>query len=351
VLASGWYILGDELAAFENEFAAWLGVPHVVGVASGTDAIELALRACDIGMGDAVFTVSHTAVATVAAIERSGARPVFVDVEPDRLTLCPASLADAIQRIKSARNWTPRAVIPVHLYGQPAAMPAILDIARREGLRVIEDCAQAHGAKLDGQYVGTFGDAAAFSFYPTKNLAAMGDGGAVACQDAALAERLRALRQYGWRERNISDEPGVNSRLDELQAAILRVRLTLLDQENNQRRALARRYIDGLHQTDLQLPSAAAGAEHVYHLLVVRHDQRDNLQQFLHARGIQTARHYPLAVHQQPAYRERLASAAALPVTESITQKILSLPLYPQLSTMAVDQVIAACQDWAMGRG
>ncbi|MCA9973883.1 MAG: DegT/DnrJ/EryC1/StrS family aminotransferase, partial [Anaerolineales bacterium] len=234
-LASGWYILGAEVAAFETEFAAAMAAPHCVGVASGTDAVLLGLRALGVGPGDEVITVAHTAVATVAAVELAGATPVLVDVTPDTATLDPAQLPAAI---------TPRtrAVVPVHLYGHPADLDPILAIARQHGLWVLEDCAQAHGARYRGRPVGSFGDAAAFSFYPTKNLGALGDGGAVLTPHADVAERLRALRQYGWQERYVSQVPGYNSRLDELQAALLRAKLPHLPEMNAARRRLAAAY-------------------------------------------------------------------------------------------------------------
>jgi dTDP-4-amino-4,6-dideoxygalactose transaminase len=258
VLASGWYILGNEVAAFEEEWAASVGVADAIGVGNGTDAIELALRGLGIGVGDTVITTSNTAVATVAAIELCGASALLVDVDEATLTLSPARLADALDSQGGARI---TAVIPVHLYGQPADMPGISAIAAEHGLKVIEDCAQAHGAAIVDRQVGTWGDAAAFSFYPTKNLAALGDGGAVTTDDASLAERLRALRTYGWRERYISDEAGMNSRLDELQAAILRVRLPLLDPttsaEERSPRATMMRSADRLSDCPHQLRTYA----------------------------------------------------------------------------------------------
>ena len=249
VAAGGRYILGDEVAAFESEFAAYLGLDHAVGVASGTDAVMLALRACGVGPGDEVITVSHTAVATVAAIELCGATPRLVDIDAATFTMAPAAFAAAL---------TPRtkAMIVVHLYGNPADMDAIIPIARAHGLAVIEDCAQAHGARYRGRLVGALGDVAAFSFYPTKNLAALGDGGAVATNRPEIADRLRQLRQYGWRERYISEIPGTNSRLDELQAAVLRVRLRRLDEENDARRRLAAAYTQALAGLPVTTPYA-----------------------------------------------------------------------------------------------
>jgi dTDP-4-amino-4,6-dideoxygalactose transaminase len=328
VLESGWYIQGREAEAFEQEFAAFLGLRHAIGVGNGTDALELALRACGAGPGDLVFTVSHTAVATVAAIESAGATPVLVDVDPVTCTMDPESLRQALA---NAPAGTPKAVIPVHLYGHPADLPAIVGIARGRGLAVIEDCAQAHGALLGGRLAGTFGDLAAFSFYPTKNLGAMGDGGMVATDDAALADRVRLLRQYGWRERYVSDIPGRNSRLDELQAAILRVRLPHLARENDGRRALARTYAALLAGAGLSLPETRPGAVHVFHQYAVRLPRRDELRAHLQRAGIGTLVHYPVPVHLQPAYRGRLAAAVPLPRTEQVAREVLSLPMYPQL--------------------
>jgi dTDP-4-amino-4,6-dideoxygalactose transaminase len=295
----------------------------------------LALRACGIGPGDEVITVSHTAVATVAAIELCGATPRLMDIDPDTFTLSAAMLAGAI---------TPRtrAVIPVHLYGHPADMDPILAVARAHNLLVIEDCAQAHGARYRGRMVGTMGDAAAFSFYPTKNLAAIGDGGAVATNRPDVAERLRLLRQYGWRERYISDVGGYNSRLDELQAAILRVRLRYLDDENAARRRLAAVYRDALAASAVIIPKARSDDYDVYHLYVIRAKPRDTLQRYLHDRGISTAVHYPVPVHLQPAYGRLGYGPGSLPHTEVAARSILSLPMFPDLPAESVLAVAAA---------
>ncbi|HLJ96170.1 MAG TPA: DegT/DnrJ/EryC1/StrS family aminotransferase [Gemmataceae bacterium] len=335
VLEGGWYILGPEVTAFEQEFAKAMGLAHAVGVGSGTEALHLALRACGIGPGDEVFTVSHTAVATVAAIELAGATPVLVDIDPRTFTLDPNQLEDAVRQASR-----PKAVVPVHLYGHPADMAAILDIARRHDLRVIEDCAQAHGATLQGRKVGTWGDVAAYSFYPTKNLGALGDGGAVATNAADVAERTRLLREYGWRERYVSALPGMNSRLDEVQAAVLRVKLTHLASENGRRRELARAYERLLSRTTLRLPQAGNDVEHVYHLYVVRTGDRERLRQFLRENAIGTAIHYPLPVHLQPAYQDRVVlGGRGLPQTEQVCREILSLPMYPQMTDEQVRQV------------
>lgn len=335
VLESGWYILGQEVTAFEEAFAAYIGVQFGIGVGNGTEALHLALCACDIGPGDEVITVSHTAVATIAAIELCGAAPVLVDIDLAYYVLDPAVIEQAL---------TPRtkAIIPVHLYGQAAAMDEILALARRYNLRVIEDCAQAHGALYNGKRVGSWGDAACFSFYPTKNLGALGDGGMVVTDNPALAQRARLLREYGWAERYISHLPGWNSRLDELQAAILRVKLAYLDEDNEARRSLAERYNEALADTPLHLPAKRPNSEHVYHLYVVRTDRREEMRQFLAGRGVGTAVHYPQPVHQQPAYYQRLAGYDHLPHTEEIAPQILSLPLYPELTAVEQQQVINA---------
>jgi dTDP-4-amino-4,6-dideoxygalactose transaminase len=340
-LDSGSYILGPEVASFEQEFAAYLGCHHVLGVASGTDAIELALRTLGIGAGDSVLTVSHTAVATVAAIELAGAAPVLVDIEDAGMTMSPDSLEATVLALQSQHRF--RAVMPVHLYGRPADMTAILDIAGRYGLKVIEDAAQAHGAELAGRRAGTLSDIAAFSFYPTKNLGALGDGGALSTNDASLAERARALREYGWRSRYVSDEPGINSRLDELQAAILRVKLRYLDEENLRRRRIAATYDERLTKASYRLPASGPDMSHVYHQYVIRAPDRNALRARLAERGVNTLIHYPLAVHQQPAYAGRLAMApGGLPVTEAACREVLSIPVQPELTDEEVNAVCDA---------
>ncbi len=325
VLAGGRYILGPEVRAFEAEFAAFHGSPHAVGVASGTDALLLALKALDIGPGDEVITVSHTAVATAAAIERSGATPVFVDVHPHTFTLDPALLTAALTAYT-------KAIVPVHLYGQPAHMDPILAFARNHHLSVVEDNAQAHGATGNGRLAGTMGHLAAFSFYPTKNLGALGDGGAILCPDPALAERLRALRQYGWSKRYVSEEVGFNSRLDELQAAILRIKLQGLQEGNEARRAAAARYHELLAGCPIELPVERPSARHVFHLYVIQADERDELARFLTLEGVGSAVHYPIPVHRQPAYERYGYEPGTLPVTERLAERVLSLPMFPQIT-------------------
>jgi dTDP-4-amino-4,6-dideoxygalactose transaminase len=335
VLESGWYILGREVAAFEQELAGYLGVTECVGVASGTDAVLLALRACGVGPADEVITVAHTAVATVAAIELAGAVPRFVDIEPRAYTMDPALLAGALTE-------RTRAIIPVHLYGQAADLDPILAFAREHDLLVIEDCAQAHGARYRGRRVGSFGHAAAFSFYPTKNLGAIGDGGAVATNRPEIAEAVRLLRQYGWRERYVSDVPGLNSRLDELQAAILRVKLRHLDAENEARRRLASVYDDLLGGLPVVCPITRPGAEPVYHLYVIASEERDGLLAYLGGAGVGTGIHYPVPIHLQPAYHRLGYGPGSLPQTEAAALRVLSLPMYPDLSEAAVRSVARA---------
>jgi dTDP-4-amino-4,6-dideoxygalactose transaminase len=349
VLGSGWYILGQEVSAFEQEFAAYCGAAYCVGVASGADALYLALAALDIGPGDEVITVANACTYQVAAILQTGARPVLVDIDPARATLDPARLEAAI---------TPRtrAVLPVHLYGRMAAMPAIQRSAERHGLAVVEDAAQAHGAWLPDstgaqQRAGAWGTCACFSFYPTKNLGALGDGGVVVTSDASLAERLRRLRQYGWSSKYVASETGGrNSRLDELQAALLRVKLRHLDAWNSARRERAAWYAEMLASTPLHLPPDEAG--HVYHLYVIACEARDDLRSHLAAAEIGSDIHYPVPAHLQPAYRStpallRPAEAGTLPHTERQARRILSLPLYPELARAEVERIAAAIVAWA----
>jgi dTDP-4-amino-4,6-dideoxygalactose transaminase len=339
VLEGGVYILGQGVATFEAAFAAFVEVTHGVGVGNGTDAIELALRACGIGAGDLVFTVSHTAVATVAAIERTGATAVLIDIEPGTYTIAPYELSRALGAPPPGR---PAAVLPVHLYGQPADLSALSDIARTHGLRLIEDCAQSHGALWCGRPVGCFGDIACFSFYPTKNLGALGDGGMVVTNDPTLASAAREIREYGWRERYISARIGINSRLDAIQAAILGVKLQRLGTDNARRQAIAARYDVGLAGLPLAVPTRRPNATHVFHQYVIRLADRDALRDRLRAAGIGTGIHYPAPVHRQPAYNGRLAAGPlGLGVTERAAPQILSLPVFPQLSDEAVARVIA----------
>jgi len=324
VLVRGRYILGEQSSSFEDEFATYIGAKYGIGVGSGTEALHLALRACEVGNGDEVITVAHTAVATVSAIELCGATPVLVDIEPEYYTLDPSKIEAVI---------TPRtkAIIPVHLYGQPANITRIQEIASHYGLRVIEDCAQSHGAIYQGRKVGAWGDMSCFSFYPTKNLGAIGDGGMVVTNDAKLAEQARLLREYGWAERYVSHIAGWNSRLDEIQAAVLRVKLRYLDEDNGKRVSLAGIYNQELSSTGLVLPKQRADTMHVYHLYVIRSAHRDELQAHLKKHDVGALVHYPVPVHLQPAYLGRLPGSDVLPETEVAATQILSLPMFPEL--------------------
>lgn len=333
MLEKGRYILADECIEFEKEFAEYIGVKYAVGVGSGTEALHLALKACDIGAGDEVITVSHTAVATIAAIELCGAKPVLVDVEPSTYTMAPDMLESAISSAT-------KAVVPVHLYGRPADMKRVMDFAVAHNLKVIEDCAQSHGAEYCGRKTGALGDISAFSFYPTKNLGALGDAGIVVTNDQRLAEKARLLREYGWKQRYISSLAGWNTRMDEIQAAILRVKLRWLDSDNSLRRKHAGTYRVGLAQSGLILPTESSDITHCYHQFVVRSARRDDLQEYLRRCNIGTLIHYPMPVHMQPAYRDRIKIAGTLRQTEKIVDEILSLPLYPELTEQNIEAVI-----------
>ena len=332
VLDRGWFILGPEVEAFETEFAAASGAARAVGVNTGTDALMLILRALDIGPGDEVITTPLTAAYTALAIRMTGATPVFADIDPERATIDPAAVDAAV----TSRT---RALMPVHLYGQPADMTALMAIASRHGLAVIEDCAQAHLATCDGRPVGTIGTAGAFSFYPTKNLGALGDGGAVVTNDAALADRIARLRNGGQAGRYHHVEAGVNSRLDELQAAILRARLPRLAGWTAARRHLAGRYRAALAGADVVVPPEF-DVGHVYHLFTIRSRRRDALQAALEARGIGTLVHYPMPVSRQPAFAD--LSPAACPQADRVASEILSLPLSAALTDTDVDEVASA---------
>lgn len=329
VIERGWFVLGPELEAFEREFASLSGAPHSVGVGTGTDALALSLRALGIGAGDEVITTPLSAAYSALAIMMAGARPVFADIDPERLTIDPDAVAAAI---------TPKtaAIVPVHLYGQPADMPRIAAIARRHNLAVVEDCCQAHLATVDGAPVGSFSAAAAFSFYPTKNLGALGDGGAITTSDQLLAERLRRLRNGGQTDRYHHAEPGVNSRLDEMQAAILRARMPFLGRWTGERRALATRYRRALTGAPVVVPPEKDPG-HVYHLFVVRSGRRDALAKHLAGLHIETLVHYPVPIPRQPALAQ--TSPAACPRADEACRELLSLPLHPGLAPAQVDEV------------
>ena len=344
VTRSGWFILGRELEQFEAAFAAYLGAAHCIGCASGTDAVALALMAAGVGPGDEVLTVAHTAVPTISALSMVGARPVFVDIRPD------TCLMD-VEQVEAAITPRTRAILPVHLYGQCADMHPLLAIGRRRGIPVIEDCAQAHGATYGGRKAGTMGLIAAFSFYPSKNLGCYGDGGAVVTNDPATAEKLRMLRNYGQRRRYHHEIVGINSRLDELQAAILSVKLPRLDAWNRRRRQIAALYTAGLADLPLQTPVERPAGGHVYHLYVIRAGERDRLQAFLAGRDIQTLIHYPIPAHLQPAYAHLGYVEGCLPETERAAQTILSLPIYPQLSDDEAGRIVGAIREFYTYRG
>jgi dTDP-3-amino-3,4,6-trideoxy-alpha-D-glucose transaminase len=334
VIARGWFVLGPELEAFEREFADACGATHSVGVGTGTDALALALRALGVGAGDEVITSPLSAAYTALAIVMVGARPVFADIDVRRLTLDPAAAASAV----TSRT---KALMPVHLYGQAADMPAILSVARRHGLAVVEDCCQAHLATCEGQPVGSFGDAAAFSFYPTKNLGALGDGGALTTNSADVASRVKRLRNGGQTDRYHHAEFGVNSRLDELQAAVLRARLSWLPGWTETRRTLARTYRERLDAAPVKVPPECDPG-HVYHLFPVMSGERAALQEHLRAHGVETLIHYPVPITRQPALSDQ--RPAECPVADRVCSEVFSLPLYPAMPAGAVEEVAAALQ-------
>ena len=335
VVSSGWFIGGSEVDQFEDEFAQYCGATHAVGVANGLDALHLALRAMDVGPGDEVIVPSNTYIATWLAVSQCGATPVPVEPDARTYNIDPALIEAAI---------TPRTkvILPVHLYGQPADMDPILAIARKHGLRVLEDGAQAHGARYKGQRLGAHGDAVAWSFYPGKNLGAMGDGGAVTTNDAQLADRIRVLRNYGSRVKYVNEVQGYNSRLDPLQAAILRVKLVHLDAWNVRRSAIAMQYQQGLVNCGLTLPRVPEWADSAWHLYVVQHTQRDALQCALTIAGVGTLIHYPIAPHLQQAYAAAGWARGAFPLAERMADVVLSLPIGPAMDMAAVEDVLKA---------
>jgi len=326
VMESGWYVLGPEVEAFEQEFAAYCGSRHCIGVGNGLEALHLVLRAWGVGPGDEVIVPSNTYIATWLAVTYAGATPVPVEPAPATFNIDPSRIAAAI---------TPRtrAILPVHLYGQPAEMDPILELARQHGLKVLEDAAQGHGAHYKGRRTGSLGDAAGFSFYPGKNLGAYGDGGAVTTDDPELAKQLRILRNYGSQQKYYNEVPGYNSRLDELQAAFLRVKLKRLDDWNASRRQVAAWYLQALPHSfpELVLPRVPAWAESCWHLFVVQSTERENLQRSLQDKGIGTLIHYPVPPHLQQAYQELNFRQGDFPLAERMAQQVLSLPMWPQL--------------------
>lgn len=338
VVASGWYVLGAEVEAFENEFGRYCEASHCVSLANGLDALHLALRAMDIGPGDEVVVPSNTYIATWLAVSQCGATPVPVEPLENTCNINPALIEAAI---------TPRTkvILPVHLYGQPVDLDPILEIARIRGLRVLEDAAQAHGARYKGKRIGAHGDVVAWSFYPGKNLGALGDGGAITTDDEMLADRIRVLRNYGSREKYVNEVQGYNSRLDPIQAAVLRVKLGYLDSWNARRQEIARQYLDGLAGVDLTLPDVSSWAESAWHLFVVRHEHRNALQQDLTRQGIGSLIHYPIPPHMQQAYAALNWKADAFPVATRMANDVLSLPIGPHLSVNDANKVVAAVKN------
>jgi len=335
VLDSGWYVLGREVQQFEAAWAAYCGAPHAVGVANGLDALVLVLRAWGVGPGDEVIVPANTYIATWLAVSQVGATPVPVEPDPATFNIDPARIAAAITR-------RTKVLLPVHLYGQPADLAPILLLARQHGLKVLEDGAQAHGARWRGERLGAHGDAVAWSFYPGKNLGALGDGGAITTRDPALAEQLRVLRNYGSQKKYHNDVLGFNSRLDELQAALLSTKLPLLDEGNAQRARVAEHYLAALRDETVELPRVPDWADPVWHLFVVRHPQRDRLARLLLAAGVNTLIHYPVAPHRQPAYAALGLGAGALPLSERLHEEVLSLPIGPTQTLAQTERVIAA---------
>lgn len=335
VMERGHFILGEEVEIFEEKFAANCAATHCVSVASGTDALHLALRALGIGPGDEVLVPANTFAATAFAVAYVGATPVFVDVDPTTFNL-------DVSLIESALTEQTRAILPVHLYGQPADMDAILDIARRNDLFVVEDACQAHGAEYRGQRVGAIGDAGCFSFYPGKNLGAYGDGGAIVTNNGELAEKLRLLRNYGQRAKNVHSILAYNSRLDTMQAAVLLVKLNHLDDWNERRRAVAETYRRLLQSSDLVLPQEAVDVRHVYHQFVIQHDDRDLMIKHLNARGVATGIHYPVPLNQAAPFVALRTVPDGVPVATALAQRILSLPIYPELTDDQIATVVDA---------
>ena len=350
VFEKGRFILGEEVSAFEKEFAHYCGVRHGVGVGSGTDALYLALKAAGIGEGDEVVTVANSFIATALAISFSGAKPLFVDIDPKTYTMDPDGLEILLKREKAKRDGRKiKAVLPVHLYGHPADMGSIMEIANRYDLIVIEDACQAHGAKYGGKKVGSFGAMGCFSFYPTKNLGGYGDGGMVVTDDKRYDKRLRLLRNYGERKKYRHILKGGNSRLDEIQAAILRVKLRYLDRRNEQRRRQAEIYTEMLAPLGVVCPSEKGRVKHVYHLYVIRTRKREGLQGFLRRRGIETLIHYPVPIHRQEAYEELDYRKGDLPITRKWAGKILSLPFFPEMTKPEMEEVRQQMENFFMG--
>lgn len=338
VLDSGWYLLGKELEAFESDFAGYCGTKYAVGLASGLDALILGLKALEIGDGDEVIVAAHTYIASILAVTAVGASPVLVEPDEDTFLIAPELIEQKI---------TPRtkAIMPVHLYGQLCDMDAIKSIARKYDLKVIDDCAQSHGAIYKGSPCGSLADISAFSFYPGKNLGALGDGGAITTDDAEFAEKIKALRNYGSAKKYVNQYKGCNSRLDEIQAAILSVKLEFLNNDNERRREIAEYYVANIDNKDVVLPSLPAERlSHSWHLFVIRSPRRDELQSYLASKGIQTLIHYPIAPHKQACYSEY--GDINLPVTERLAAQVLSLPISPVMTDIEIETVVGAINGW-----
>lgn len=334
------FIMGQAIKDFEPKFSEFCGCKYTIGVSSGTSALHLALWALGVGPGDEVITIPHTFIATAEAISLRGAKPVFVDIDLDSFTM-------DVSKLEAAITPKTKAVIPVHLYGHPTDMDPLLEIAEKHDLKVIEDCAQSHGAEYKGKRVGTMGDAGCFSFFPGKNMGAMGDAGAVTTNDDALATKVNKLRNHGRLGKYEHEMVGYNERMDTLQAAILNVKLPHLNDWNTARREHAAQYCTGLAGADLVLPSVKPGCQHVYHLFVIKHPKRDVLQKFLKEKGIATGVHYPLPLHLQPAYADLKYQEGDFPATERAAKEILSLPMYPEMTSAMVEEVAAAVREFA----
>ena len=338
VLRSGWYILGREVEEFEKEFANYLGAKFCIGVNSGLDALTLSVRALGIGKGDEVIVPANTYIATVLAITSNGATPIFV--EPDEFYNLDA------EKIESAVTEKTKAVMVVHLYGQSARMDKICAVAEKYNLKLIEDCAQSHGAKFNGKMTGTFGNAGCFSFYPTKNLGGFGDGGAIITDDEQLAKNLKMLRNYGSQIKYHNQLEGVNSRLDEMQAALLRVKLSHLDELNAERKNIAAKFLDGIKNSRLILPKLRAGSEHVYHQFVIRTEKRDEFKKYLEENGIKTVIHYPIPPHLAECYERLGYKRGDFPITEKYADEVLSLPMFNGMTDEEINFVIEVCNEY-----
>ncbi|MCK5601046.1 DegT/DnrJ/EryC1/StrS family aminotransferase [Candidatus Pacearchaeota archaeon] len=339
VLESGWFVLGKQVEEFEKEFTAYCGLPYGVGVNSGTDALYLALLICGVGKEDEVITVPNTAVPTVCAIRMAGARPVFCDVQEDTLLMNPILIKRLITR-------KTKAIIPVHLYGQMCDMDKIMEVANEYSLKVVEDACQAHGAEWKGLKSGNFGDAACYSYYPSKNLGAFGDGGMIVTKDETFSDKIKMLRNYGQKERYYNVIEGINSRLDEIQAAVLRAMLSHLDEWNRRRREIADHYCSSNNNPDIKHPIEEKVAKHVFHLYVIRIKSRENLQRYLNNHGIETIIHYPLPIYKQQAYSHLNVSNVHCPVAEKAAEQILSIPIYPELTDEEVKYIIDCLNSW-----